>query len=248
MTFGGMSPNATDSCYLWHEEIAGRNGSEVASAILSFISAQPPNVRHIRIWADNCAPQNKNWLLYSALITLVSSSKGPDSLTLRYLERGHTFMKPDSIHGAIGRKLRGEKEVLDFSELSALISKSARGLQIRELSPSDFLQLVAFKRPALARFPKLRLVKEVHFEKRSNFLFYKFNLDAQSYFKRPFGQQPIPPFPPSRSQHRGVASAKKAEICKTLVPLMSEENRAFLENLHVAPVEDLCSDIGTSPP
>ena len=53
---------------------------------------------NVTIWADNCAGQNKNWLLFSALAWCVNAEWGPHSVTLKYLEKGHTFMKADSIH------------------------------------------------------------------------------------------------------------------------------------------------------
>ena len=236
-----MSINASDACVLWHEEIAGRDGKDVASAILAFIRSQPSNIRHIRIWADNCAPQNKNWILYAALMTIVWSGEGPDSVTLRYLERGHTFMRADSIHGAIGRKLRGEHEVLDFTELANLISRSMAELQIKELKPADFLPLSNFKRGPASHFPKLRLLKEVHFEKHSKCFFSKFSLDAPSYFKRPILQRDIPPLPQSLNQRRGITVQKREEICRVLVPLMPEERRAFWTALEGSAVADLCS-------
>ena len=241
LTFGAISVNGRDACYLWHEEIAGRDGCDVASAILAFLTSQPQTVRNIRISADNCAPQNKNWVLYSSVMSLLCSTSALDSVTNRYLERGHTYMKPDSIHGAIGRRLRRENEVLEFSDLTNLISKSMSGLEIRQLVPADFIPLVSCKDAKVATFPKLRMLKEVHFEKNSKFFFYKYSIDAHSYFKRPFVKDSVPSLPNSSSRPRGISSKKKDNICHALVPLMPESKRCFWTNLKVAQVDDLCN-------
>jgi len=41
-------------------------------------------------WADNCTAQNKNWTLYSALVTAVNQIDGPNEIIIKYLTKGHT--------------------------------------------------------------------------------------------------------------------------------------------------------------
>ena len=245
LTFGKMCPNARDCCVLWHEAIAGRRGCDVASAVLFFLVKQQAAFRHFRIWCDNCAPQNKNWILFSALLSLVNSAQGPDSVTLRYLEKGHTFMKADSIHGAIGRRLRREKEVLEFSQLCSVISTSLKSGLVLQMDASDFLPLMSIKDKKLASYPKLRSIKEVQSQKGSKFLFFKLNLEAVAHFKRPLANGAVPQLPPSNCVYRGINIEKKEKITKSLLPLMPLCSRAFWNNLHVADVNDLCSCIDT---
>ena len=54
-------------------------------------------------WTDNCSAQNKNWVFYTALAQIVNSDWGPDSVTVKYLQTGHTFMAADNVHGTIGK-------------------------------------------------------------------------------------------------------------------------------------------------
>ena len=49
---------------LWHEAIAGRLASYVASAYVKcIVTSGSPN---ILFWADNCGPENKKWTLFTA--------------------------------------------------------------------------------------------------------------------------------------------------------------------------------------
>ena len=50
-------------------------------------------------WTDNCSAQNKCWTLYTALCSLINSPDLQlDTITVKYLEPGHTFMSADSFH------------------------------------------------------------------------------------------------------------------------------------------------------
>ena len=85
-TFASLNKDG-DYVVLWHEGVAGRKASDVASAYIKCINVT--GKEHIIIWADNCTAQNKNWWLYSSLVWCVNQPWGPQSVTLKYLERGH---------------------------------------------------------------------------------------------------------------------------------------------------------------
>ena len=53
---------------IWHEAIAGRKGQEVGSAIMVLLqSGKLLQTSSLKIWADNCTGQNKNYALYTTL-------------------------------------------------------------------------------------------------------------------------------------------------------------------------------------
>ena len=83
---------------LWHEAIMGRNADDLASAIIRVITS--PDLRdkkQITIW-HNCASQNKNWTLITAMTVFLNFVYGPECLTLKYSTKGHTFMSADQFH------------------------------------------------------------------------------------------------------------------------------------------------------
>ena len=240
-TFASMA-NCMDTCVLWHEAISGRSANDVASSFFKIIKRNSPPLNHYIFWADNCGPQNKNWILYSALLQLVNSVSGPQSITLRYLEKGHTFMRCDSIHGLIGKRLKHTSEVLDYEDLLRLISSSKQDIAVAPLSAIDFFQFPSFKTRNTG-LPKLRGLKEVHFQKGSPNLMYKRDLDARAYFIRKFAMLEIPGLPLSSGNIRGINVAKKAAICAQLVPQMPVDKRRFWLDLPESSVTDLCEEV-----
>ena len=121
---------------IWNEAIAGRNADDVASAFAKcFDSDSCRDAKYFVIWCDNCTGQNKNWTLYTALCFTVNKPGGPEQITLKYLERGHTFMSADSFHACVEKSMKQKGSVYDFADFSDIIRKN--GL-VLEMSPTDF--------------------------------------------------------------------------------------------------------------
>ena len=86
---------------VWHEGIAGRSAAEITSAYAAALEKER-DIKHIVYWVDNCSAQNKNWYLFSSLVSLVNSNViSTDDITLKYFEPGHTFMSADSFHHGV---------------------------------------------------------------------------------------------------------------------------------------------------
>ncbi|XP_060881369.1 uncharacterized protein LOC132952892 [Metopolophium dirhodum] len=98
-------------CVLWHEGINGRKAENITDSILKVISKEIDVTKFV-FWADNCTAQNKNWTLYTALITIVNQTFGPNEIIIKYLTKGHTHMSADGIHGNIESKIRTIKNIL----------------------------------------------------------------------------------------------------------------------------------------
>lgn len=64
-------------------------------------------------WADNCTGQNKNWILFTALVCILNNNHNTvESITIKYLTKGHTHMSADGIHGNIEKKNQKSKKFL----------------------------------------------------------------------------------------------------------------------------------------
>ena len=81
-TFASLS-GTPDSCVLWNEAATGRNASDVASAFALFLQSHETRFAEFLFWPDNCASQNKNWTLFSALLQIVNSPSGPRKISLQ---------------------------------------------------------------------------------------------------------------------------------------------------------------------
>ena len=82
-TFASLKGDA-DFVMLWHEGIAGRVAANVASSFIKCINTDASD--YVTLWAENCAAQNKNWTLFTALSWCVNQEWGPEKVTLKFLE------------------------------------------------------------------------------------------------------------------------------------------------------------------
>ena len=237
-TFAALA-NGADSCVLWEESVAGRNADDVASAYVYFIQLHCKTQTDFLFWADNCTAQNKNWVLFSALLQLVNSASGPNAVTIRYVERGHTYMRPDAIHGHISQRLQKAQSVYTFTDLVREISSATKCLHSLPMGHQNFRNWTSLKQ-AKATCPKLHQLREVHFHRGNSSLFYKRRLDLANYSHCSFlGQLAVLSMPEARACPRGINGDKKNEICKQLVPLMPREKRDFWLRMRTTPLHDL---------
>ena len=107
--------------FLWHEAIQGRTDDDITSVVIKFLITFPyRNYKHnhIIIWCDNCPGQNKNWTLFSALVHLLCHPLYSCvlSITLRFFEKGHTFMSADSAHHNNENATRRKRLLFDFQD------------------------------------------------------------------------------------------------------------------------------------
>lgn len=124
-TFAAIKPSGQNFCCLWHEGIAGRDAPQIIDSLLAFIREQR-DVENFIIWCDNCTSQNKNWFLFTAMVTFVNShvaSRSIESITFKYLTKGHTHMTANSLHGNIEQALK--KEILTTLQI---LYKQLKGL------------------------------------------------------------------------------------------------------------------------
>jgi len=98
---------------LWHEVIAGRSASDIASTFITAMK-QEPKIAHFTFWMDNCSAQIKNWTIFSAVVAHVNSKSGPQSVTFKFLLTGHTFMSADAFHAKVEKEVTSQTEFVRF--------------------------------------------------------------------------------------------------------------------------------------
>src|SRR5258705_4286135 len=128
-TFADMKQTVTDRrkahyCMLWHEAESGRSAHDIASAFLKFLH-QIRDHEKVILWLDNCSAQNKNYVIFSALMAAVNSARiSTSEIILRYLVSGHTSMSPDGIHGKIEQKMRKPGNVYDITDFEKICKEA----------------------------------------------------------------------------------------------------------------------------
>ena len=222
-----------DFCVLWHEGVSGRCASDVTSAYLKIID-ELPQYSNFSFWCDNCAAQNKNWTLVCGIWLTVQKDGGPDVVTFKYLQKGHTFMRPDAIHGAIGSKLKKQNAVQDWNDLMELIGNSSKKIKSINMDPSHIFCFKDFHQKGKT-LPKISKMKVIMLKRNSRKLFYKLNHDDDHFSEVDFLPASLKNaeslFPSAITKARGINGKKKQQIVKLLVPHMPARKAAFWLNM-----------------
>ena len=222
---------------IWHEGISGRSAEDIASAYLTNITHEKNrDFKKWVLWADNCSGQNKCWILYTALIAeLNKPTNQVESITVKYLERGHTFMSADSFHHRVEDQMKKSQNLYDFNDFLTVVAKCGVAIQM------PFSDFALFKNESSnakgINKPLLHPIKEVQFRKDDTNLYYKnrHNEDwKQVNFLKKKVKENIKNLSGSisrRSGARGIQTSKLRDIKKNLLPLMPNNRHSFWNQL-----------------
>ena len=89
-------------------------------------------------WTDNCGAQHKNLVLSTAMVAEVNRPGGPETITFKYLEKGHTFMSPDSFHAHVKKGMRKKKNICDFDDFLKIVDSKRKAIEMPYLAFSLF--------------------------------------------------------------------------------------------------------------
>ena len=215
-TFASLNKGREDILVLWHEAISGRKATDVASAFVKCIKEAKSS--KILFWADNCGGQNKNWFLYQLMVQVVACNWGPDVIIFKYLQRGHTYMAADSIHGNIGTKMKKQGNIFDFSDFSKICQNAKKNLSTVHLTKNDIFTFSKQVKMRSNEMPLLSDIVEIKFCKGSMDLLYKNSFTEDTYSSVDFLHKKFDKnvFPDSLVTERGITSKKKEDIIKLL--------------------------------
>lgn len=241
-TFAKMGANKRLSyCIFWNESIAGRCAEDVSSAVHALLRANR-DIRRLILWCDNCGPQNKNYVLFTMLVTVVNDPfVSCEQITLKYLTKGHTHNAADSVHGNIEQKLRKKGDIYDYEDLLDTVKSARKQLEVIKLSINDFRDWSSGKKSYRTTPVLLSDVVEVQFRKGLRKLYYRKRFTEDQLELDFLKVKHELTIPPQREHERGITGSKKAKIVATLCPKMPETRRQYWANLAESNVRDLCT-------
>lgn len=138
-TFCDIGKDGKSNCYLMLDSDVGNSAIEHTNVILMFIR-NCCDYRDIIIWSDNCFKENKCFLMFSNLILIVNDNTiAANSITLKYLESGHTYMSADSLHANITKKFKLDREIYNPDHCLELIRNSRQNVSAQKISFSDII-------------------------------------------------------------------------------------------------------------
>ena len=129
---------------VWLENEASKGTQEVGSCLKKYIEeniADP--VKKLIIWADSCGGQNRSIRLVLMLKHVLQNHSSLKTISIRYLETGHTFLPNDSEFGDFECSLK-EHERIFTDDQYIKIMKSCRTknqFEVNRLSSDDFFSV-----------------------------------------------------------------------------------------------------------
>ncbi|KAJ4947838.1 hypothetical protein JOQ06_009869 [Pogonophryne albipinna] len=237
---------------VWHEGIAGRSAAEITSAYAAALEKEW-DIKHIVYWVDNCSSQNKNWCLFSSLVSIVNSQTiSTEDITLKFFQPGHTFMSVDSFHHGVEQEMKSRPGgvVYDFDDFLSVVgnSKKVEVVELKNEGIRDWTD--GHSAVKSKKLPKLADLKVVQLRRGSRSMFVKISHEEEDFTELDFLQNKFQLKIPTtlRPQDKGIEEAKKRDILKKFGPLMPPNRRLFWSSLHLAAVVTLIPPVDAPDP
>ena len=107
-------------------------------------------------------------MLFTVLVRCVNQEWGPKQVTMKYLKKGHSFMRADSVHRSISRKMRKNKMIYDFENFVSVCENASKRINPVIMHFDNFYQFVGGQKSRQSKsgttLPKLAKV-QYSFEK-----------------------------------------------------------------------------------
>lgn len=127
--------------HLWHELEASKGTQEVGSCLKKFIESVTR--KGLRLWSDCCGGQNRSIRLILMIIHALQQHPTLESISMRYLETGHTFLPNDSEFGDVECALkRYEKVCTDVAYMKIMEEcRTENKFIVHRMTSQDFFSV-----------------------------------------------------------------------------------------------------------
>uniref|UniRef100_A0A2A4J600 DUF7869 domain-containing protein n=1 Tax=Heliothis virescens TaxID=7102 RepID=A0A2A4J600_HELVI len=258
-TFAGIGKgNKPATAMLWHEGESGRKAYDVATAYVLFLKMYCRDDKTVILYADNCNAQNKNKILYSALLRIINDcSNDIQTIKIEYLEPGHTYMSADSVHGAITNKINKSGNLYDLDDYVETFKKPRKNLTPHVHDHKEVMLFTSELKTVFPRNYNISNFKIVEFRRGQPKLFVKNNYQADDFkeldvltkalkkeIMNTVGKE-VDMFKnvARRTEAEGISKKKKDDLIK-LLKFMPKSRHKFYENLLVN--ENITQDLDES--
>lgn len=96
---------------IWLEHEASKGTQEVGSCLRKYIMSICHPVKTLLLWSDSCGGQNRSIKLVVMLIHTLLNHPSLETISLRFLESGHSFLPNDSDFGDVECKLKTNERI-----------------------------------------------------------------------------------------------------------------------------------------
>ena len=229
---------------IWDQTTAGRSANDLASAIthlLTQITRDQPDARHIILWSDSCVAQNRNKILAYALQLFIQENPAIITITHRYCEPGHsTIQNVDTLHSNIEGGLKHQEihSPVTLIKLLCRITPKGQQMYVHQMKAAEFFDYKALATDGMYDSVGFSTVREIAYTsatlrdvtvKRQRFG------DTQTYTVLPTHHtrsRQIKPLPkPKVMPSVNFLTKAKADDIRSLLKYMSGVDKVFYENL-----------------
>lgn len=111
--FAEIGSKSQSICVLANMAEVNRGGREIFNMFIKFLNhPYMQDTKKLIIFSDNCSSQYKNYVFISNLVAYINQEKCKlTSITMQFLEKGHTFMSADAVHSLITKKYNDRREI-----------------------------------------------------------------------------------------------------------------------------------------
>lgn len=96
---------------VWLEHEASKGTQEVGSCLRKYIMTIAHPVKKLLLWSDSCGGQNRSIKLVLMLMQTLQNHPSLETISLRFLESGHSFLPNDSDFGDMECKLKTNEKI-----------------------------------------------------------------------------------------------------------------------------------------
>ncbi|CAG9822849.1 unnamed protein product [Phaedon cochleariae] len=130
--------------YVWLEYEASRGTQEVGSCLRKFISEHlKTTATRLILWADSCGGQNRSIKMVLMLQHILQNHSTLETITLRFLQPGHTFLPNDSEFGDVECALKTHNRLYTDKDYIHVMTNCRRKnpFVVTRLSKTDFVSV-----------------------------------------------------------------------------------------------------------
>lgn len=128
-------------CFVWVEGEAGRGAQEVGSCLFYYIkNLLDPKIKNLTLWSDSCGGQNRNIKMVLMLKAILADNPNIESITLKYLQSGHTFLPNDTDFSKIETALKNYPRIYTPQDYMNVMKtcRKANPLRVIKMDSQNF--------------------------------------------------------------------------------------------------------------
>ena len=162
---------------------------------------------------------------------------------MTYFESGHTFVRADSAHGSIGKKMKKCPEICTFQNFVDVCDKPGAKIKPIVMQYYDFYEFECrhcSRKTRKITLPHLDSISAAEFRKRSRAMWFKHGFEGdylEVHFLKPRFRLDVTP--PTKNQPRGISRVKRQNMLQLADSFPAAKRKFWLE----IPVNDRNDDL-----